>query len=73
MKIKKEDYIAIIKDSVKVREEVFEAIIDWMIENNAYAGEVVMQSDKCVIGAPQLLSNIIDDIIKPEVKYNETI
>lgn len=73
MKIIEDTYTVKIRDSVKIKQRVFEAILDWMVENSAYAGEIVMQSDKCVISAPQLLSDIIDDIIKPEIKENEII
>lgn len=72
MKIKKEDYTVTLNDSVKTREEIFEAIIDWMEKNEFYSGED-MQCDNFVIDSPNLIADIIDNIIKPEIKYNETI
>lgn len=73
MKITEDTYTITIPESVKIREAVFEAIIDWIVEHGAYAGEVIMQSDDCIIDAPSLLSYIVDDIIKPEIKENENI
>lgn len=73
MKITRETFNVTIPELVKIREEVFEAITDWMIKHGAYSGEHVMQCDRCVIGAPELLADIIDDIIKPEIKENENI
>lgn len=73
MKITEDTYTIKIPESVQIREKVFEAILDWMVENGAYSGEIVMQCDECIISAPQLLSYIIDDIIKPEIKENEII
>lgn len=45
---------------------VLEAIEKWIREHDATAGEVIMQSDDCIISAPELLSDIVDDIIKPK-------
>jgi hypothetical protein len=73
MKVTRETYIVNIPESVKIREEVFEIITDWMVKHNTYSGEGVMQCDICIISAPVLLADIIDDIIKPEIKENENI
>lgn len=74
MKINRYGYSVNIPESVKIREEVFEAIIDWMVKNSAYSGESIMQSDSCLITASELLADIVDDIIKPEIKEeNENI
>jgi len=48
------------------KEQVIKAIDAWIKEHGASAGEVIMQSDDCTITAPELLSDIVDDIIKPE-------
>lgn len=50
----------------KKKRLVLEAIEKWIREYDATAGEVIMQSDDCVISAPQFLSDIVDDIIKPK-------
>lgn len=45
---------------------VLQAIENWIREHHATAGEVIMQSDECTISAPELLSDIVDDIIQPK-------
>ena len=50
---------------------VINAIENWIRKYHATAGEVIMQSDDCIISAPDLLSDIIDDIIKPEVDFKD--
>lgn len=42
---------------------VFNKVIDYCIKNNCFAGEVLQQDDDCLIEAPNLLSDIIDNII----------
>jgi hypothetical protein len=44
-------------------------IIDWMEQPNHYAassGEGIMQSDDTIIDAPELISDIVDNILKPK-------
>jgi hypothetical protein len=53
-----------------------EEIFDYLIENyykkyGQYSGEGIMQSDKPLIEAPDILSDIADDIIKFEVEYTD--
>ena len=51
---------------------VFNKVVDWMQNPKHYAahsGEGIMQDDNCQIDAPELISDIIDDIIQP--KYVE--
>ena len=48
---------------------VLNKIIEWMEEPNHYAsnsGEGIMQSDNTIIDAPDLISDIVDDILKPK-------
>ena len=53
------------------KEAVIKALENWIIKHRAVAGEVIMQSDDCIIYAPELISDIVDDIIKPEYDYEE--
>jgi hypothetical protein len=48
------------------KDKVAKAIEKWIIEHGAFAGEVIMQDDDAQITAPELLSDLVDDIIKPE-------
>ncbi len=53
------------------KDQVIAAIEKWIREHDATAGEVIMQSDDCIITAPELLSDIVDDIIKPTREWDE--
>lgn len=53
------------------KDKVVIAIHNWIMANGATAGEVIMQSDSCIISAPELLSDIVDDIIKPKYVDDE--
>ncbi len=49
--------------------QVLEKIIQWMEMPDHYAancGEGIMQNDNTIIDAPVLVSDIIDDILKPK-------
>lgn len=48
------------------KEAVIQKIDEWIKKYHAGAGEVIMQSDNCIIYAPVLMSDLVDDIIKPE-------
>lgn len=54
---------------------VLNKIIEWMEHSNHYAahsGEGIMQSDNTIIDAPDLISDIVDDILQPKfIKENE--
>jgi hypothetical protein len=51
-------------DSKEIRDQVFEKVLNWIIEHDAFAGEVIMQSDGCIIDSPALLADIVDDILE---------
>ena len=51
------------EDSQEVRDKVFERVMKYFKENNAYIGEVIHQDDDCIIEAPSVLSDIADDIM----------
>lgn len=50
---------------------ILERIIKYCKEHDCYCGETLHQSDDCLIYAPDVLSDIIDNILKPEVKWVE--
>lgn len=56
-------------------QDVFEKAFDMVHENNMSKlgpdGKPIMQNDDCLIEAPDLISDIVDDIIKPEYDYEE--
>ena len=53
------------------KEAVIKKIEEWIIKNGGTAGEIIMQSDRCIISAPVLLSDLVDDIIQPDVDYED--
>lgn len=48
--------------------KVCEAIEAWMKKHGspAYSGEGIMQDDDCQIHAPELIADLVDDIIQPD-------
>jgi hypothetical protein len=58
--------------SPEVAQKVLDKIIEWMGEHSAaHSGEGIMQNDDCLIDAPELISDIIDDILKPKYLREE--
>lgn len=54
-------------DNVELKKElIFNRIIKYMIDHNCSSGETLQQSDECLLDAPDVLSEIIDEIIQPE-------
>lgn len=48
--------------------KILDAVLGWMQEESHYAassGEGIHQSDDCIIDAPTLISDIVDDILRP--------
>jgi hypothetical protein len=53
-------------DSEETKKQVFEAVISWFQDHEVFIGEGIMQSDDCLIEAPELLAQLADNIIKFE-------
>lgn len=64
-----EDFIIKFNDNKEIRDKVFDAVIKWCFEYELFSGECIHQCDSGQIEAPNLLSNIVDDIIKFDVEY----
>jgi len=58
-----------IKYSDDIKTQVFNKVIEYMKEYDCTSGEQLQQSDECLLAAPDILSEIIDNIIKPKTKY----
>ena len=69
MKIETGDFIVRFDDSQVVKDEVFDALIKWYMEMEAFSGESIMQADEPQLTAAEKLSDIADDIIKFDVQY----
>lgn len=53
-------------------EKVVEAVINWCNQHQCYSGEMLCQDDNCLIESPYLISNIIDNILKFNCKYDDS-
>lgn len=51
-------------------EKVKTYLDNWIKKHEAFAGEVIMQNDDCLIYAPELIAEIVDDVLKPEIEYD---
>lgn len=47
------------------KEAVIKRLTEWLIEHRASSGEMMYQNDECQIDAIEILSDLVDDIIKP--------
>lgn len=62
--IKINDYIYAYKDTPEVRQKIMDRILAYVRKYGATAGEVIHQDDNCIIYAPEVLSDIVDNILK---------
>lgn len=51
------------KDDEEVREKVFKRVLGYFKENEIFSGEAIHQDDNAIISAPNVLSDIADDIL----------
>lgn len=71
MKYKFDDYTVIHSSTPEMHKAVFDAVMNYFLAHKAFHGEVIVQSDDCVIDAPNVMAHIADDIIKFKVIYKE--
>ena len=60
--------------SQETADAVLDKIIEWMCKKSHSAstcGEGIMQDDNCQTDAPELISDIVDDILKPKCLDDE--
>lgn len=60
------------EDSDFVKEQVFNAVVEWCKKHSEYSGEGICQRDTTIIEAPDLIATIVDDIIKFDVEWKES-
>lgn len=70
MKIKREYCTVEFDTSDKIKEEVFQAVIDWFLEHDSYCSESIMQSDDTLMDSPVLMSQLADGVIKFNVDWD---
>lgn len=51
------------------KDKIIERILQYCKENNCVDGETLHQSDNCLLDAPNVLSDIIDDIMEFETNW----
>jgi predicted HicB family RNase H-like nuclease len=71
MKIETENLVVEYKDDAATKNAVFDAVINYFKEQEAFHGEVIMQSDNCIIDAPEVFAKIADNILKFKVECKE--
>ena len=53
------------------KDKIVERILQYCKENNCVDGETLHQSDNCLLDAPNVLSDIIDNIINFETEWKD--
>jgi len=53
------------------REAVVDAVEAWLIKMGAFHGETIQQSDRCAEKLPEFMADLVDDIIKPKVDWDD--
>ena len=69
--IETDDMLVKFDDSQAIKDAVFEAVINWYKEVEAFSGESIMQNDEPQLTAAEKLAGIADDIIKFDVQYKD--
>lgn len=65
------DTIKIFGDTYKVdltqedKDKIVQKILDWMVEYKISCGESLHQTDNGLLESPNLVSDIIDNVLKP--------
>lgn len=58
-------------DNQDVRNAVFERVMEYFVKHGMFSGEGIQQSDNAILDAPEVMSDIADDIIKFKSEYEE--
>jgi len=53
------------------QDEVCERLDKWLMAHHAYSGEMMQQDDDCQTDAINILSELVDEIIKPSTEDEE--
>lgn len=71
MKYTFDDYTVSHGNTPELHKAVFNAVMAYYMKHHAFHGEVIMQSDNCIIDAPDTLARIADEVIKFKVVYKD--
>ena len=53
-------------DRKQINKQIVDKLIQWFEDFNCYDGESLCQDDDCIIEAPYLLANILDEFFEYE-------
>lgn len=67
--IKTKDFVVRFEVNDEIKQELLERVVKFFVDNESFDGEVIMQSDGCIINAPDVLSEIADEILKFKVEW----
>lgn len=54
-----------------MRDEIVERVLKFFADHECWAGESYMQCDGPQIGVHEMMSDLIDEVLKPKVEYKE--
>lgn len=69
--IKTDNYVVTIDDSQEVKDAIFERLIKFGLQHDAWTGESIFQSDEPNIDSVSVMCEIFDDIMKSDITWNE--
>ena len=69
--IKLEHVTVSFDDSPEMKSKVFDRVVEFFTKHKAFRGEVIMQSDNPLIDAPNVLSDIADDVINFKEDFHD--
>lgn len=58
------------KDDEATMKEVYERMLKWFVRNDAYSGEIIWESDNCMERAPEILTELAEEVFKFDVSYD---
>ncbi len=58
-------------NSQEVKDEVFARVIKYFIDFQVDSGMDIVQSDDAIMGAPELLAAILDDVVEFDIAFDE--
>ncbi len=69
MKIETKDFTVKFNDDEETKQKVFNNLLEFYAKHEAFSGESICQSDDPQIEAPELLSEIADNIFQFKVDW----
>lgn len=69
--IQDDDRSITISVTAQKQQEVFNRLVEWCKKHGAWSGESIMQTDDPQIDAAPFLSDLVDEVLKPSVKWDD--